>query len=106
LQREMFLQRIYRALRPGGVLLMSEKVICHDRRLNREFIDIYHTFKKSRGYSELEIAKKREALENVLIPYSIAENRAMLSRSGFTAMETYFQWFNFTSLVAVKPGEN
>ena len=72
-------------------------------RLNREYIDIYHGYKKSKGYSELEISRKREALENVLIPFSIEENRTMLKQVGFSTVETYFQWFNFASLVAIKP---
>jgi len=103
LQREAFIQRLYNNLRPGGILLLSEKVISHDRRLNREYIDIYHQFKRSKGYSELEIAKKREALENVLIPFSIDENKSLLKNIGFRSVDTYFQWFNFSSLVAVKP---
>ncbi len=102
LQRQAFLSRLFDSLRPGGVLLISEKVISHDPRLNRQFIDNYHQFKKSRGYSELEIAKKREALENVLIPFSVEENKAMLEKAGFTSVETYFRWFNFASLVALK----
>lgn len=101
--REQFLGSLFTGLRPGGILILSEKVILHDRRLNREFIDIYHQFKKSRGYSELEIAKKREALENVLIPFSIEENTALLQKAGFSAITPFFQWFNFVSLVAVKP---
>lgn len=103
LKREDFLTKLYAALRPGGILLVSEKTISHDSRLNREYIDIYHQFKKSRGYSELEIAKKREALENVLIPFSIEENLDMLRHVGFAPVQTYFQWFNFASLIAVKP---
>ena len=103
IQREDFLQRLYDHLRPGGILLVSEKVLSHNRKLNREYIDIYHSFKKSRGYSELEISKKREALENVLIPFSISENRAMLKKCGFESVETYFQWFNFASFIALKP---
>lgn len=103
LQRETFLKNIFDNLRPGGILLISEKVISHDPRLNREYIEIYHRLKKSRGYSELEIAKKREALENVLIPFSVEENTAMLSKAGFISVETYFRWFNFASFVAVKP---
>lgn len=102
LQRERFLRKLFSSLRPGGIVLLSEKIICHDQRLNREYIDIYHQFKKSKGYSELEIARKREALENVLIPFSIEENRTMLKNAGFTSVETYFQWFNFSSLIAVK----
>ncbi|MCP3891545.1 MAG: carboxy-S-adenosyl-L-methionine synthase CmoA [Desulfobulbaceae bacterium] len=103
LLREEFLKLLFKNLRPGGIVLISEKVISHDRRLNRAYIDIYHQFKKSRGYSELEIAKKREALENVLIPFSVEENKAMLRESGFTSVETYFQWFNFSSTIAIKP---
>jgi tRNA (cmo5U34)-methyltransferase len=103
LQRESFLQRLFHNLRPGGIILISEKVINQDRRLNREYIDMYHRFKKARGYSELEIAKKREALENVLIPFSIEENKTMLKNSGFMSVETYFQWFNFVSFIAIKP---
>lgn len=103
LQREKFLKKLYDNLRPGGILLVSEKVLSHNSRLNREYIDIYHSFKKSKGYSELEIAKKREALENVLIPFSITENRKMLQNCGFESVETYFQWFNFASFIALKP---
>ncbi|BHH82136.1 carboxy-S-adenosyl-L-methionine synthase CmoA [Desulforhopalus sp. 52FAK] len=103
LQREQFLKKLFQNLRPGGILLVSEKVLSHNSRLNREYIDIYHSFKKSRGYSELEIAKKREALENILIPFSINENRNMLKTCGFESVETYFQWFNFASFIALKP---
>ena len=102
LKREEFLKRIHENLRPGGVLVLSEKIICQDSRLSREFIDIYHNFKKSKGYSELEIAKKREALENVLIPFTLNENKTLLSKCGFTAVETFFQWFNFASIIAIK----
>jgi len=103
MQREAFLRLVFMNLRPGGILLLSEKVINHNTRLNREYIHIYHEFKKSRGYSELEIAKKREALENVLIPFSINENRELLLKCGFASVESYFQWFNFASFIAVKP---
>ncbi|MCI5632368.1 MAG: tRNA (cmo5U34)-methyltransferase, partial [Helicobacter sp.] len=54
------------------------------------------------GYSDFEIAKKREALENVLVPYSEAENRAMLLNAGFSCVETLFAWVNFRSFVAVR----
>jgi tRNA (cmo5U34)-methyltransferase len=103
LRRQAFLTRIFDNLRPGGILLISEKIISHDHRLNREYISLYHQYKKFRGYSELEIAKKREALENVLIPFSIDENQVMLTKAGFASVETYFRWFNFASFVAVKP---
>lgn len=100
--RAAMTKKLYDCLRPGGVLILSEKTIRHEKRLNREFIDIYHAFKKERGYSELEIAKKREALENILIPFSIDENKELLKKSGFETIETYFQWFNFASFIAIK----
>jgi tRNA (cmo5U34)-methyltransferase len=70
--------------------------------MNEQFQGSYYQYKKRRGYSELEIANKREALENVLIPLSIGENRDMLLKAGFSRIETFFQWFNFISIVACK----
>ncbi|MDF1613714.1 carboxy-S-adenosyl-L-methionine synthase CmoA [Desulfurivibrio dismutans] len=102
LRRPAFTAALYRALRPSGILILSEKIISHDPELNRHFIDFYLEFKRARGYSEIEISKKREALENVLIPFSLAENRQMLEQAGFKRVESFFQWFNFASLVAVK----
>jgi len=103
LNRERFLRKIYKNLIPGGICILSEKTISHHPSLNRKFIKIYHQFKKERGYSELEIAKKREALENILIPCSLEENRAMLQSAGFSEVEPFFQWFNFVSFIAIKP---
>jgi len=103
LHREKFLGHLFSNLRPGGLCILSEKIISHHSNLNRNFIDIYHNFKQEKGYSELEIAKKREALENVLIPCSLDENRSMLQSAGFVEIEPFFQWFNFVSFLAVKP---
>ncbi len=103
LNRESFLRRIFDNLSPGGICILSEKTISHHSGLNRSYINIYHQFKKERGYSELEIAKKREALENVLIPCSQEENRSMLQSAGFIEVEPFFQWFNFVSFLAIKP---
>ncbi|WP_028583390.1 carboxy-S-adenosyl-L-methionine synthase CmoA [Desulfogranum mediterraneum] len=100
--RQPFLDRIYQALPPGGLLLISEKTLSHAQRLNRDFIALYHQFKKRQGYSELEIAAKREALENVLIPFSVEENLQLLRRAGFEEIEIFFKWFNFTSFIALK----
>ncbi|HBI14288.1 MAG TPA: carboxy-S-adenosyl-L-methionine synthase CmoA [Desulfobulbaceae bacterium] len=102
LARPHFVRRLYETLPPGGLLLVSEKVISHDPMLNRVYIDLYHQFKLRQGYSELEIAAKREALENILIPFSIRENRDLLTLAGFSTVETFFQWFNFASFIAVK----
>lgn len=102
LHRQPFLARIHQALRPGGLLIISEKVLSPDPLLNRAYIDFYLDFKRRNGYSETEISRKREALENVLIPFSVKENLDLLTGAGFTCHETFFQWFNFAAIVAIK----
>jgi tRNA (cmo5U34)-methyltransferase len=102
LQRPDFLRRLHGALKPGGILLVCEKTISHTPAFNRAFIGYYLDFKREQGYSEIEIAKKREALENVLVPFSAAENVALFREAGFASVEQFFQWFNFSGFVARK----
>ncbi len=102
LTRVKLLKTIHDALLPGGILIMGEKIISHHSKINRVFIDLYFDFKREQGYSEIEITKKRETLENILIPFSIDENMKMLNEAGFKQCETFFQWFNFTSFIARK----
>ncbi len=103
--RPAFINRLYQSLPNGGMLFLSEKVISHHGRLNRNFINLYHDFKRRQGYSELEIAAKREALENVLIPFSVQENIDMLTDNGFGSVEIFFRWINFVSFIALKEEE-
>ncbi len=102
LERQVFLQRMHSALKPGGIILISEKTICQDSVINRSFIEFYLDFKRNQGYSELEITKKREALENILVPFSKEENMTLLRKAGFQKVDQYFQWFNFSSFMAIK----
>ena len=100
--RLKFLENIYNGLHKNGVLILSEKIVCQDKEFDQQFLDSYHQYKMRRGYSELEIANKREALENVLVPLTIQENYDLLLQAGFTRVETFFQWFNFVSFIAYK----
>jgi len=100
--RSGFLKHIYQGLREGGVLILSEKIVCRDTELDGQFRESYYSFKKRRGYSELEIANKRDALEDVLIPFTIVENHDLLRQAGFARITTFFQWFNFASFAAFK----
>jgi len=100
--RETLVKKLYDALKPGGVFLFSEKVVSEEKRLNKLLIDCYYDYKKAQGYSEYEIMQKREALENVLIPYTEAENRQMAERCGFAHCETIFRWANFATFIAIK----
>ncbi len=102
LYRQRFLETLYRGLNPGGCLIMIEKLTVTHSPLNRLFIDHYYGYKRRMGYSEMEISRKREALENVLIPYRQEENREMLQAAGFEVTEEFFRWYNFAGLIAIK----
>lgn len=102
LQRERVLREICEGVNPNGCLLLIEKVVADDSTLNRLYIQHYYEFKQRNGYSEMEIARKREALENVLIPYRPEENDAMLRRAGFRGVDMFFKWYNFCGLIALK----
>jgi tRNA (cmo5U34)-methyltransferase len=102
LNRDRLIADIYRGLRPNGCLLVVEKVLGEDSLLNRLFIKYYYELKRRNGYSELEITQKREALENVLVPYKVLENRELLLRTGFRYVDVFFKWYNFSGMIAVK----
>jgi tRNA (cmo5U34)-methyltransferase len=100
--RDELIRRIYNGMIPGGILILSEKIRFTDTALNALMIDMYHQFKQAQGYSQLEISQKRSALENVLIPESIAEHRDRISKAGFSSFDPWFQCFNFASMIAFK----
>jgi len=102
MQRIELIKKLYRGLNGKGVFIFSEKVVFKDKKLDKELIDVYYDYKKEQGYSEYEIAQKREALENVLIPFTIEENIQMCREAGFNSVDTIFQWANFVTFVAKK----
>jgi len=102
IEREKLLQKIYNSLKDDGILIITEKVISSEPKLNKKLIDIYYNFKKSQGYSEYEIVQKREALENVLVPYTEEENRKLFKSVGFSHTETLFRWVNFSTFIVIK----
>ncbi|MFC1608433.1 carboxy-S-adenosyl-L-methionine synthase CmoA [Candidatus Latescibacterota bacterium] len=100
--REKLVADIFSQLNDFGCLILVEKVLGEDSIFNRLFIKYYYDMKRRNNYSEMEISQKREALENVLIPYKLLENRELLMRSGFRYVDTFFKWYNFSGMVAVK----
>lgn len=100
--RPKVMRTLCHSLRSGGCLIFAEKILGGDPSLRRIFIDLYHGYKSRNGYSDTEITSKREALENVLIPFTDAENQAMLREAGFSQRERLFQWYNFAAYIAVK----
>lgn len=100
--RKRCLENIYSGLNPGGTLILVEKILAEDSLFNRDFIKYYYDYKRRNNYSDLEISQKREALENVLIPYKLSENTFLLEDVGFTHCETFFKWYNFAGIIAHK----
>jgi len=100
--RLALLEKIYVGLRPGGILILSEKYIFEDETAHELLIDLHHDFKRANGYSELEISQKRSAIENVMCPDSITTHKARFKQIGFSNYEMWFQCFNFGSMFAIK----
>jgi tRNA (cmo5U34)-methyltransferase len=100
--RERVIQKVFNGLNEQGCLILVEKVLSPETLINRLFIRYYHDFKRRNGYSEIEIGQKREALENVLIPYRLEENEHLLRHVGFSHVEVFFKWYNFCGLLALK----
>ncbi|MEM7293749.1 MAG: carboxy-S-adenosyl-L-methionine synthase CmoA [Pseudomonadota bacterium] len=100
--RDELVKRVYRAMMPGGILLLSEKLAFEDPQIASLLADMHLQFKRANGYSELEISQKRNALEKVLIPETLDAHKTRLRLAGFSSFELWFQCFNFASLVAVK----
>src|SRR5678815_3922273 len=102
LNREALMASLHQGLNHNGCLLLVEKVLGEHSTFNRLFIDHYYEMKRRKGYSEMEIAQKREALENVLVPYRLEENTRLLRRAGFQHVDVFFKWYNFCGIVAIK----
>lgn len=101
-QRSGLIANIYRGLKPGGVLVLSEKIKFKNTHTNTTLIDIYHQYKADQGYSQLEIARKRDAIENVLIPETLLDHIQRLNEAGFTVVTPWIQNLQFVSILAIK----
>ncbi|TGU70735.1 carboxy-S-adenosyl-L-methionine synthase CmoA [Geomonas terrae] len=101
-QRPELIERIYAGLRPGGILILSEKIAFSEPARQHFHQELHHDFKRANGYSDLEISQKRSALENVMIPETLACHQERLKSAGFSSVEVWFQCFNFASMVAIK----
>ncbi len=89
-------------LRPGGVLLLSEKIRFEDPQEQELQTAWHHDFKRAQGYSDLEIARKRDALENVMKPDLMQQHKERLTLAGFSRTYQWFQGFNFVSMIAFR----
>ena len=100
--RDELLRKIARGMTPGGVLILAEKLAFEPDANQRWMDDHHHDFKRAQGYSDLEIARKRQALENVLVPETRQAHHQRLKNAGFDHVHDWFQCFNFCCFAAVR----
>lgn len=101
-QRDEMIAKIFDGLNQGGLLVLSEKVVDPDPAMERLLIDLHHEHKRRNDYSALEVSRKRSALENVLIPETVADHRERLLRAGFGSAAVWLRYFNFVSIIAIR----
>jgi tRNA (cmo5U34)-methyltransferase len=102
LERDATLRKIAAGMLDDGVLVLSEKVVDEDPRVEQLLVDLHHQFKRQNAYSEMEISRKRKALENVLVPETVATHRSRLLGAGFRHTGVWLRYLNFVSLVAIR----
>ncbi len=100
--RDVLMQRICDGLVAGGLLVLSEKVLDENEHMEALLFDLHHEHKRRNNYSSLEISRKRAALEDVLVPETVAEHRARLRKAGFAHIAVWLRYFNFVSIIAIK----
>jgi len=100
--RGALLRRIREGMNEGGILVLSEKVVDENAHMEQLLVDLHHEHKRRNDYSELEISRKRAALENVLIPETVAAHRARLQAAGFSHSAVWLRYFNFVSIIAMR----
>ena len=102
LNRQKVIDKIYKGMKKNSAFIMLEKILGNNSLFNRVYIDLYFKYKASVGYSNSEIKNKREALENVLVPYRLDENIQLLKNAGFNSVDIFFKWFNWCGIIAIK----
>ncbi len=101
-ERAALLEKIHAGMNAGGLLLLSEKVVDEDPQMEELLVDLHHEHKRRNNYSALEISRKRAALENVLIPETVAAHRTRLLEAGFSTSAVWLRYFNFVSIIALR----
>jgi tRNA (cmo5U34)-methyltransferase len=99
--RQALLARIAAHTAPGGALVLVEKVLGGTPALDAVLVDEYLRWKAEQGYTHEQIARKRLALEGVLVPVTARWNEELLTAAGFRSVECVWRALNFAAWVAV-----
>jgi tRNA (cmo5U34)-methyltransferase len=101
-RRLALMKRIHRGMRPGGALVIAEKIVFDDPQRQALMDTLHQEFKQAQGYSDLEISQKRTALDNILIPDTLKTHRYRLREAGFQQIDVWYRCLNFAALLALK----
>jgi len=101
-ERASLIEGIATGMLDGGVFILSEKIVDEDPEIDNGLVALHHEFKRRNAYSDLEISQKRAALENVLVPETIAAHTARLRNAGYRHIGVWLQYFNFVSMIAIR----
>lgn len=102
-ERPDILRAIFDGMAPGGALVLADKLQFTDEAEQSLMTSLHEEFKRRQGYSELEIAQKRSALEAVLVPNTPEQHLERLAQAGFAEPRLCVQCLNFGAFLAVKP---
>jgi len=100
--RLLLLRSIHRGLADGGCVILAEKVRNDYKRFDDLFTQRYYQMKKRNKYSKGEIRHKEKALKGFLQPFTAQANEQLLASSGFSQCETFYRWYNFHGMLAMK----
>ena len=100
--RARVFRNVYNALEAGGAFVIAEKTLCVNSGMDISFLKALENLKRKNGISDEEIDAKRESLRTAMFPITLNDNLLHLRQAGFNTIEQFFQWFNFTGLIAVK----
>jgi tRNA (cmo5U34)-methyltransferase len=93
--------KIYRSLRKGGVLIVCEKEYSRDGQINEIFTFVNYENKINKFTAE-EIIKKEHDLRRIMHPFTSTSNVSMLLETGFVDVEPFFQSLNFKGYICKK----
>lgn len=101
-ERLAILKKIADGMIKGGALVLAEKVRFEDPETQEAMTNLHHEFKKFQGYSDLEIAQKRAALEDFLVPETESNHLIRLAGAGFESARLLTRSINFSTFLAIR----
>ncbi|WP_169813485.1 methyltransferase domain-containing protein [Nocardia vaccinii] len=100
--RQRVVRNIFEHTRPGGALVLVEKVLGADAEIDEMMVRLYHRHKYENGYSREQIDRKALSLEGVLVPVTADWNIELLRQAGFDRIDCFWRWMNFAGWIAIR----